>query len=80
MCTVTVGLLNGPDRERQAFFQLWFKHSGLRTFHSSATRLWNETELSFRDIVSQKRFLRDLQRKMILKNSAAEHFNINYMY
>ena len=54
--------------------------ASIRTFHSSATRLWNETELSLRDISSQNRFLRDLQRKMILKNSAAEHFNINYMY
>ena len=56
------------------------KHSGLRTFHSSATRLWNETELSLRYISSHKRFIRDLQRKMILKNSAAEHFKINYTY
>ena len=38
---------------------------GLRTFHSSATRLWDETELSLIDISSQTRFLRDLQRKMI---------------
>ena len=39
------------------------KISGLRTFHSSATRLWNKTEPSLRDTLSQKRFLRDLQRK-----------------
>ena len=39
------------------------KNSGLRTFHSSATRLWNKTEPSLRDTLSQKRFLRDLQRK-----------------
>ena len=27
------------------------------TFHSSATRLWNKTEPSLRDMLSQKRFL-----------------------
>ena len=32
------------------------KHSGLRTFHSSATCLWNKTEPSLRDTLSQKRF------------------------
>ena len=39
------------------------KNSGPRAFHSSATRLWNKTEPSLRDTLSQKRFLRDLQRK-----------------
>ena len=33
------------------------KNSGLRTFHSSATRLWNKTEPSLRDTLSQKPFL-----------------------
>ena len=35
------------------------KKKSLRTFHSSATRLWNKTEPSLRDTLSQKRFLRD---------------------
>ena len=39
------------------------KNSGLRTFHSSDTRLWNKTEPSLRDTLSQERFLRDLKRK-----------------
>ena len=56
------------------------KISGLRTFHSSATCLWNETELSLRNMLTQKRFLKDLQRKMMLENFITEHFNINYTY
>ena len=56
------------------------KNSGLRTFHSSATRLWNEAESSLRNTLSQKCFLKDLQRKMMLVNSITEHFNINYTY
>ena len=35
------------------------KHSGLRTFHSSATCLWNKTEPSLRDTLPQKGFLGD---------------------
>ena len=35
------------------------KNSSLRTFYSSATRLWNKTEPPLRDTLSQKRFLRD---------------------
>ena len=50
---------------------------GLRTFHSSPNRLWNKTEQSLRDTLSQKRFLRDLQRKITLKDSVTEHFKIN---
>ena len=41
------------------------KTSGLRTFHSNATGLWNYTERSLRDALSQNLFLKDLQRKMI---------------
>lgn len=52
------------------------KNSGLRTlFHSSATRLGNKTEPSLGDTLSQKRFLRDLQRKIALENSVTERFN-----
>ena len=39
------------------------KNSGLRSFLSSATRLWNKTEPSLRHTLLQKRFLTDLQRK-----------------
>ena len=56
------------------------KNSGLRTFHSSATRLWNGIELSLRDTFSQKHFFRDLQKKMMQENSVAKHFDIDYTY
>ena len=50
------------------------KNSGLRTFHTSVTRLWNGTESSLRNTLSQKGFLKDLQRKMMLENSITEHY------
>jgi len=54
------------------------KNSDLRTFHSSATLLWSKPEPSLTDTLSQKRFLRYLQWKIILENSLTEHFNIKY--
>ena len=46
-------------------------HWGLRTLHSSAIRLCNKTEPSL-DTLSQKGFLRDLQRKTTLEYSVTE--------
>ena len=60
------------------------KSSGPRTFNSSITGLWNETETYLRDVLSQchfslEVFLKDLQLQMT-GNAVNEHFNINYIY
>ena len=60
-------------------FSFIFHYSSLRTFHSSATCLWNETEPSLNSTLSHQRFLRP-PRKMILENFITEYFNINYAY
>ena len=52
------------------------RNSGLRTFHSSACRLWNNLDNTFRDITSHSSFRKRLQKKHLNDNRSLEHFKI----
>ena len=51
------------------------RNSGLKTFHSSACRLWNNLYNSYRNITSHKNFRKMLQNNLIRENSSLDHFN-----
>ena len=52
-------------------------NSGLRTFHSSACRLWNKLGNSYRNIISHSNFRIKVQNNFITENSSLEHFKIS---
>ena len=48
------------------------RNSGLRTFHSSACRLWNKLGNSYRNIISHSNFRITLQNNFVTENSSVE--------
>ena len=52
------------------------RNSGLRTFHSSACRLWNNLGNSYRNIISHSNFRKMVQNNFITENTSIEHFKI----
>lgn len=56
------------------------RNSGLRTFHSSACRLWNKLGNSFRKITSPSNFKITLLKNFIKENTSIEHFEISGMF
>lgn len=53
------------------------RNSRLRTFHSSACRLWNKLGNSFRNITSHSNFKITLLKNFIKENTSIEHFKIS---
>ena len=53
------------------------RNSGLKTFHSSATRLWNNLDNTYRNIVSHDTFRKRLQNEYRKHNSSLQHFKIS---
>ena len=51
--------------------------SGCRTFHTSATRLWNNVDVSIRDRTSHKQFAGKVRQKLLKQNATLEHFVIS---
>ena len=51
------------------------RNSELKTFHSSACRLRNNLDNSYRNITSHKNFRKMLQNNLIKENSSLDHFN-----
>ena len=51
--------------------------SGCRTFHTSATRLWNNVDVSIRDTTSHKQFAGKVRQKLLRQNATLEHFVIS---
>ena len=51
------------------------RNSGLETFHSSAWRLWNNLDNSYRNITSHTNFRKMLQNNLVKENSSLDHFN-----
>ena len=52
------------------------RNSGLRTFHSSTCRLWNNLGNTYRNIISHSNFRITLQKNFITENSSLEYFKI----
>ena len=52
------------------------RNSGLRTFHSSASRLWNNLGNTYRNIISHSNFRITLQNHFIKEKSSLEYFKI----
>ena len=50
--------------------------SGCRTFHTSATRLWNDVDVSIRNTTSHKQFTIKVRQKLLKQNATLEHFEI----
>ena len=50
--------------------------SGCRTFHTSATRLWNNVDVSIRDTTSHKQFAGKVRQKLLKQNATLEHLVI----
>jgi len=51
--------------------------SGCRTFHTSATRLWNNVDVSIRDTTLHKQFTAKVRQKLLKQNATLEHFVIS---
>ena len=54
--------------------------SGCRTFHTSAIRLWNNVDVSIRNITSHKQFIGKIRQKLLNQNAALEHFEISSLF
>lgn len=55
-------------------------NSGLRTFHSSACRLWNKIDLSQRNVNSYRNFKKALNNKFLENNRLLQHFHMTKTY
>ena len=51
--------------------------SGCRTFHASAIRLWNNVDVSIRNISSHKQFIGKVKQKLLKHNGALESYDIS---
>ena len=54
--------------------------SGCRMFHTSAIRLWNNVDVSTRNITSHKQFIGKIWQKLLKQNAALEHFEISSLF
>ena len=51
-----------------------------RTFHTSATRLWNNVHVSVRDTISHKQFTGKVPQRLLKQNAGREHFIISHTF
>ena len=56
------------------------KVSGSRMFQTSAIRLWNNLDVSVRDITSHKQFMDRIKQEHLVQNAKLEHFDMDVTY
>ena len=58
------------------FIPLFRTNSGLRTFYTSANRLWNTLDDATRSIITLRNFKKYVSNKYVVNNSKLDHFTI----